>query len=231
MCIRDSYKVLSPYFDVTTRANIYSYGGWTLNVVPTYRKRYRYQGQMNFSIQNTKYNFKGDPDYLVNKSYQIMWSHSSDSRARPGTSFSANVNAGSTTYNQYVPNNVNKNFQNQLGSSITYAKTFKNSNLTVSANHNQNNQLHLINLNLPDVSYTVNTLYPFQRKEIIGTPKWYDKLGIGYSGNVRSQVSFYDTAFHFGDLIDTLQSVSYTHLRAHETGRNLVCRLLLEKKK
>ena len=26
-------------------------------------------------------------------------------------------------------------------------------------------------------------------------------------------------------------SVSYTHLRAHETGRNLVCRLLLEKKK
>src|SRR5665213_3945725 len=26
-------------------------------------------------------------------------------------------------------------------------------------------------------------------------------------------------------------SVSYTHLRAHETGRNLVCRLLLETKK
>ena len=29
----------------------------------------------------------------------------------------------------------------------------------------------------------------------------------------------------------TVQAVSYTHLRAHETGRNLVCRLLLEKKK
>src|SRR5678809_1691057 len=28
-----------------------------------------------------------------------------------------------------------------------------------------------------------------------------------------------------------IQPVSYTHLRAHETGRNLVCRLLLEKKK
>jgi len=28
-----------------------------------------------------------------------------------------------------------------------------------------------------------------------------------------------------------LHPVSYTHLRAHETGRNLVCRLLLEKKK
>ena len=29
----------------------------------------------------------------------------------------------------------------------------------------------------------------------------------------------------------TIKTVSYTHLRAHETGRNLVCRLLLEKKK
>ena len=29
----------------------------------------------------------------------------------------------------------------------------------------------------------------------------------------------------------TSSPVSYTHLRAHETGRNLVCRLLLEKKK
>src|SRR5665213_2803688 len=28
-----------------------------------------------------------------------------------------------------------------------------------------------------------------------------------------------------------VDAVSYTHLRAHETGRNLVCRLLLEKKK
>src|SRR5665213_3940589 len=36
---------------------------------------------------------------------------------------------------------------------------------------------------------------------------------------------------HFGDRLRDIESVSYTHLRAHETGRNLVCRLLLEKKK
>ena len=30
---------------------------------------------------------------------------------------------------------------------------------------------------------------------------------------------------------DVLYAVSYTHLRAHETKANLVCRLLLEKKK
>ena len=31
--------------------------------------------------------------------------------------------------------------------------------------------------------------------------------------------------------VQEIMTVSYTHLRAHETGRNLVCRLLLEKKK
>src|SRR5665213_1259930 len=33
------------------------------------------------------------------------------------------------------------------------------------------------------------------------------------------------------DIVACEGPVSYTHLRAHETGRNLVCRLLLEKKK
>jgi LPS-assembly protein len=199
------YKTFSDYYDVTIRSNIYSYGGWTLNVIPSYRKRYRFQGQLSLSVQNTKYNFKGDPDFVKNRSYSIQWSHSSDSRARPGTLFSASVNAGSTRYNEFVPNNPMRNFQNQLGSSITYSRTFKTSNLVVSANHNQNNQLRLINLNLPDISYTVNTLYPFQRSDFVGTPKWYDKLGIAYNGNIRSQVSFYDTAFQFRQLIDTLQ--------------------------
>ena len=120
-----------------------------------------------------------------------------DSRARPGTSFSANVNASSTTYNENVPNNPNLNFQNQLSSSIAYSKTWvdKPYNLTVSANHNQNNQTRLVNLNLPDVGFTVSTLYPFQKKESVGSKKWYEQLGIAYNGNFRNQVSFYDTAF------------------------------------
>ena len=201
------YKVLSENVDVTVRGNIYSYGGWSLNVTPAYRKRYKYSGQMNFSMQTTKFNFKGDPDYTKNRSFFVTWSHSVDGKARPGTTFSANVNAGSTSYNKYIPNDPNKNFQNQLGSSITYSKTWagKPYNLTISANHNQNNSLHLITLNLPDVGFTVSTIYPFQSKDAAGTPKWYEKLGVAYNGTVRSQVSFYDTAFRFKQLIDTLQ--------------------------
>ena len=51
------------------------------------------------------------------------------------------------------------------------------------------------------------------KKAIAYRPYWKSEGGITVSGG------------------EPLLPVSYTHLRAHETGRNLVCRLLLEKKK
>ena len=201
------YKVFNQHWDTKFYGDIYSYGGWSANINPTYRKRYHYSGTLNFGLRKTKRNFKGDPDFYSNNSYSLYWSHAADSRARPGTTFSANVNASSTTYNENVPNDPRLNFQNQLGSSITYSKTWvdKPYNLTVSANHTQNNQTRLVNLSLPDMGFTVSTLYPFQKKEFSGSKKWYEQLGIAYNGSLRNQVSFYDTAFKFQNLIDTLQ--------------------------
>lgn len=201
------YKVLSDYWDVQVRTNIYSYGGWAASVNPTYRKRYRYSGAFTLSMQRTKQNFKGDPDFSNNKTYSVSWSHSVDSRARPGTVFSANLNASSTKYNRYVSNDPYLNFQNQQGSSIAYSKSWagKPYNLTVSANHDQNNLTHIIRISLPDVGFAVSTLYPFEKKEAVGTGKWFEKLGVGYNGNFRNQVSFYDTAVKFRDLLDTMQ--------------------------
>src|SRR5674476_1480387 len=49
-------------------------------------------------------------------------------------------------------------------------------------------------------------------------------------GRKRAEVHDHDLVAALEALIDPV-TVSYTHLRAHETGRNLVCRLLLEKKK
>jgi hypothetical protein len=202
------YKVLNEHVDVTMRANLYSYGGWTANLTSSYRTRYRYNGMLSLSMQHSKFNFKGDPDYRLSKTFFITWNHNVDQKARPGTNFSASVNAGSSKFNELVPNNPNRNYQNQLGSSIAYSKSWagKPYNLTLSANHNQNNNTRLINVVLPDGSFTVQTLYPFQKQESIGTPKWYEKLGIGYNGIFRNQLSFYDTTqIILKNLLDTLQ--------------------------
>lgn len=203
------YNVLSENLDVTVRANIYSYGGWTLNTSAKYLKRYKYSGSLNLTIQNTKIlnrTGKLEQEFTKNQSFMIGWSHSRDSKARPGTNFSANVNAGSTKFNRFVSNNANLNFQNQLSSSINYSKTWDGKyNLSVSANHNQNNASQLINLNLPTVNFNIITVYPFEKKNPIGAPKWYEKIGIGYSGNIQNQISFYDSAFSVRKILDTMQ--------------------------
>lgn len=203
------YKVLSDNFDVTARGNIYSYGGWNLNLSSRYLKRYKYNGSFNLGIQNTKILNSGGyskEEFTKSKTFMINWSHTRDSKARPGSTLSANVNAGSTQYNRFVSNNSLQNYQNSLSSSIAYSKDWNGKyNLTVSANHSQNSVSRIYNLNLPTASFNVMTIYPFQRKEAVGTPKWYEKLGLGYTGNFINQVAFYDSTFSFRKLLDTAQ--------------------------
>lgn len=201
------YKVINDYFDITLRTNIYSYGGYNVYLTPTYRKRYRYNGALNLAYQSTRIlSNSGKNEFETSRTFNIGWTHTMDNRARPGTNFSASVNAGSTKFNQFIANNATRNFSNQLNSSITYSKTWGNfGNLSLSATHNQNNNTRLINLSLPNAVFTVNTFYPFQKKEFAGEPKWYEKLGIGLNTNFANQLSFYDSAFSFRQLIDTIQ--------------------------
>jgi LPS-assembly protein len=203
------YKVFGEHVDVTTRANIYSYGGWNLNLNSKYIMRYKYTGNLNVTFQNTKSlssNVSSKEEFNSTKSYMINWSHSRDSRARPGTSFSANVNFGSTRFNQTLLNNPFQNFQNQLSSSINYTKDFNGKfNLSMNINHNQNSVTRLVNLSLPTFNLNMVTMYPFQKADQVGSGKWYEKIGIGYSGNFINQVSFFDTAFNLRRLLDTVQ--------------------------
>ncbi len=203
------YKVINDNLDFTTRANLYSYGGWLVNVNSKYIKRYRYTGNLNLTFQNSKILNKSgivQDEFNVSKSYMINWSHSSDQRARPGTTFGASVNFGSTKFNKTLLNNPYQNYNNQLSSSINYGKDWRGKyNLSLNANHNQNSVTGLVNMNLPTANFNVVTFYPFQKKESIGSPKWYEKLGLGYSGNLQNQFSFYDSTFNFRRMLDTMQ--------------------------
>jgi hypothetical protein len=203
------YKVLSDYADITTRANIYSYGGWNVNVSSKYIKRYKYSGTFTVSFLNNK-QLNRSPfskeEFSQSRAFMITWGHTRDSRARPGTNFSANVNFGSSRFNQNLLNNPFLNFQNQLQSNISYSKDWRGKyNVSLNFNHNQNSNTKLVNLNLPTANFNVVTFFPFQKKDRIGTAKWYEKIGIGYNGNFQNLISFYDTAFSMRRLLDTLQ--------------------------
>ena len=201
------YKVINDYFDMTFRTDLYSYGGWAAYFTPTYRVRYRYSGQFNITIQNTKLlSTAGSDAFTKSNTFSFNWSHSMDSKARPGTNFSANVNIASTKFNASVLNSATAAYNNQLSSSITYSKTWDGKyNLTISGNHNQDNETRLINVSLPNIAFTAPTVYPLQAKNFVGTPKWYEKLGIGLSSTISGGASFYDSLVTFKRAIDTFQ--------------------------
>ena len=73
-------------------------------------------------------------------------------------------------------------------------------------------------------SPTQGTPSTFSAKRLTTSLPATTQVGIGCSGS-RSVCSPVRKPF------DRLRPVSYTHLRAHETVLDLVCRLLLEKKK
>ena len=202
------YKVFNENLDVTTRANIYSYGGWLLTISPKYIKRYRYTGSFALTLQTTKLlnsTYVSPTEFTTSHSFMLTWSHTQDTRARPGTSFSASVNFGSTKFNQSLFNNPYQNYNNQLNSSITYTKDFRGKAfLSLGITHNQNSTTKLVNLNLPNLAFNYNTIYPFQKKEKIGAAKWYESIGIGYQGVMQNIISFYDTAYSLKRILDTI---------------------------
>ncbi len=201
------YQVINDNFDVTFRSNLYTYGGYNIYVTPTYRVRYRYSGNVNFALQNTKLlSSTGSDAFTTSRTFNFNWSHQMDQKARPGTNFTANVNVASTKYNQYLLNNPTANYQNQLSSSITYSKTWNGKyNLTVSGTHNQNDETRIVNVSLPNIAFTAPTIYPFAKTTFVGTPKWYEKLGIGLSTTIAGGASFYDSLFKIKRIIDTFQ--------------------------
>jgi LPS-assembly protein len=202
------YKVLSDNFDVAFRMNLYSYGGYNLYLTPEYRVRYRYSGRLNLVYQNTKtLSNTGKTPYDENKTYNFQWAHTVDSKAHPGQNFSANVNLMSAKFNTYNITNPTAAYNNQINSSIAFSKTYGDGkyNLTLNANHNQDNVTQLIHINAPSIGFTAITIYPLAPKELIGTPKWYQKLGIGLNSNISGFTSFYDSTFSFGHLLDTFK--------------------------
>jgi len=201
------YKVFNDNFDAIFRTNLYSYGGWNLYVTPEYRVRYRYSGTLNFALQNTKLLADAGKDaYTESRTFSLNWTHQMDQKARPGTNFSANVNVASTKYNQYLLNNPTANYTNQLSSSITYSKTWDGKyNLSVSGTHNQNNETRIINVAMPSIAFTAPTIYPFQKSTFVGTPKWYEKFGVGLTSTIQGGASFLDSLFSLKRLVDTFQ--------------------------
>lgn len=190
------YFYVNDNVDVLAQTNIYTKGSYAVTSAATYNRLYHYRGALRLSYAYNKTGEDFEPNASVTKGFMINWNHQSDAKAVPGQSFSASVQAGTSTFysqNSYDPNLI---LNNQYQSNVTYSKNWQNRpfGLTVSGLHNQNTTTKQINVTLPAVNFYVNQFNPFQRKDAVGS-HWYDKITASYTLDFKNQTTFYDSTF------------------------------------
>ena len=197
------YFALSDYIDLRLTGDIYTNGTWGARLGSTYRKRYKFNG--NLSI-NYFENVTGEQgiDYSESKDFAFIWSHSQDSKANPNRRFSANVNFTTGTYDQNHTRNINNVMRSTKQSSITFSKVWPNSpfNLNASANATQNSMDRSMNIKLPSTSINMNRIYPFRSKKRTGKSRWYEDIQISYSSTLENRLNTYDTLLFSTQLAD-----------------------------
>ena len=189
------YLGLNDHFDLALTGDIYSLGSWRTNAYSNYSWKYRFNGNVSVNYSKTRISRPEFPDYSLEESFFIRWVHSQDAKARPGVSFSANVNAGSSTFYQYNLSSANNYLTNTFNSSIAWSKvwTGKPFNLSASLSHTQNSQTRDISLSVPNIAFNVARRTPFKRKIRIGTERWYEKIGIGLTSSFLNSITTKDT--------------------------------------
>jgi len=191
------YFGISDHVDLTLQGDIYTRGSWGVRAASKYKTRYKFNGAINLKYARTRQGDPQDAGFNVRNDYRISWRHTQDSKARPNSNFSANVNFGTSTYDRTYATEANRVLNNQLNSAISFSKNFPRSPFSFSANlrHDQSLLTHKVNLQLPDMALTMNRIFPFEKKVRVGSKKWYEKIGLSWRVDARNKVSGIDSTF------------------------------------
>jgi lipopolysaccharide assembly outer membrane protein LptD (OstA) len=207
------YWAINKYMDLKFVGDIFSRGSWALKPVLSYKVRYKFSGNLNLSYALNRLGIEGTPGFSRQNDYRIAWTHTQDRKARPKSSFSANVNIQSGEYNKYdVSSTPDQYLTNTFQSSINYATNFGGKVfLNLNFNHNQNTIENTMTINFPQISMSVNQIYPFRNPKRVGKAKWYDKIGIRYNLDAQNRYNTYDsTLFAPGWLEDLQNGIKHT---------------------
>lgn len=207
--LRDAgmYFVLGDYFDTSLTGDYYTLGSWAANLNSRYMVKYKFTGNLavNYSVDQT--GEKGSTDFFQSKNFGVRWSHSQDSKAHPGTSFSASVNFSSPSNSRYNSHSVSEALQNQISSSISYSKNWNGKfNLSVNALHSQNSRDSSYTFTLPNITFSVSTFYPFKIKNRVGKERFYEKFALGYNTSIQNKINFKASEFGEPGFIDKFQN-------------------------
>ncbi len=186
----------SEKFDLALRGDIYGNGSFGLSANSSYAERYDYNGRVNIKFSEFVTGQRELPNATIQKLFFINWNHIQDPKSHPSSRFSASVNAGSSKNSKYNGAPTGDYLTNTFSSNIAYSKSFQGTPFNFSANlrHTQNTQTKKIDASLPELSLTMNRIYPMKSKSST-TNKWYEKIGMSAALSARNDISAYDSTF------------------------------------
>ena len=190
------YFVFGDYLDLSVTGDYYTLGSWALDVNSRYKVNYKCNGNLSFNYSHDQTGEKGSSDFYSSSNFGIKWSHSQDSKAHPGTTFSASVNFSSPANSKYNSHSVTEALQNQVSSSISYSKNWNGKvNLSLNLLHSQNSRDSSYAFTLPNVTLSVSTFYPFKQKNRVGKEKAWEKISFGYNTSLQNKINFKASEF------------------------------------
>ncbi len=185
------YFTLSDYADLAVQGGLYSYGSWEASAMSRYVKRYKYSGSVDVDYAVTKTGDKGESDYIEQTAFKLVWSHSQDAKANPGSTFAASVNFATSGYSKYSATTLADMLTSQTNSSISYSKSWSGTPFSFSTNMavSQYSQDETISVTFPSAVFSVSRFYPFKRAETMGEERWWEKISMTYTGKMTNSVS------------------------------------------
>lgn len=199
------YFAINDNIDLALTGEVYTKGSWGISGQSTYSRRYKYSGSFSFNYLKTITGDKGLPDYSKMTNFQLLWSHSQDSKSNPNMSLSASVNFTTSGYSRNALNSYySSSFtENTKSSSVNMTYRFPQSkwSLSTTLNISQRTQDSTLTVSFPNVTVTMSQTYPFKRKKALGNEKWYEKIRLSYSGQLQNSLTAKQDVFFKKSLI------------------------------
>lgn len=199
------YFAINDNIDLALRGEIYTKGSWGISAHSSYVKRYKFRGSFDVSFLTTISGDKGSADYMKMKNFQVIWSHTQDTKANPALNFSASVNFATSGYSRNDLNSYyNSNFtENTKSSTInaSYRRPGSKWSFSATANISQRSQDSTLAVSFPNLNVTMSQIAPFKRKKSVGGERWYEKIKLSYSGQFQNSLTSNQDEFFKKSLI------------------------------
>jgi hypothetical protein len=184
------YQVFSDYFDVAARSDIFTKGGYNLNVTALFMQRYLLSGPLSLNVGYGKTRINSVDPYTEN---WLLQAAMPNLNLGPATSISANLNFQSSGYFRNNAQNTNDLLRQNVNSFASFSHNWEDLGLSLGVNYSRSQDLerNTYDETSPSITLSKTQFFPFAPapEDATGEKSLLQTLGVSMSVNATRQLS------------------------------------------